>query len=104
VADHACPVAWQKAKQGSSMTHGDADELTDKHFVKSAYQLLKDRFWRKAVVSQANRKQLRWTVHSDLNRVLTAGRLWCAYAAPRVSVDCYRPIAAAGRRAGCAGS
>ena len=63
-----------------------------------------DRFWRKAVVSQANRKQLRWTVHSDLNRLPTAGRLWCAYVALRVFVDCYRPIAAAGRRAGCAGS
>jgi hypothetical protein len=62
------------------------------------------RFWRKAVVSQANRKHLRWTVHSDLNRVPTAGRLWCTYVAPRVSVDCYRPIAAAGRRASCAGS
>ena len=61
-----------------------------------------DRFWRKAVVSQANRKQLRWTVHSDLNRLPTAGRLWCAYVALRVFVD--RPIAAAGRRAGCAGS
>jgi hypothetical protein len=60
--------------------------------------------WRKAVVSQANRKQLRWTVQSDLNRLPTAGRLWCAYVAPSVSVDCYRPIAAAGRRAGCAGS
>ena len=58
--------------------------------------------WRKAVVSQANRKQLRWTVHSDLNRLPTAGRLWCAYVALRVFVD--RPIAAAGRRAGCAGS
>ena len=34
----------------------------------------------------------------------TAGRLWCAYVAPHVSVDCYRPVAAAGRRAGCAGS
>src|SRR6266436_2902860 len=61
-------------------------------------------FWRKAVVSQANRKQLRWTVHSDLNRLITAGRLCCTYVAPRVSVDCSRPIAAAGRRAGCAGS
>jgi hypothetical protein len=60
--------------------------------------------WRKAVVSQANRKQLRWTVHSDLNRLPTAGRLWCAYVALRVFVDCYRPIAPAGRRAGCAGS
>jgi hypothetical protein len=60
--------------------------------------------WRKAVVSQVNRKQLRWTVHLHLNRLPTAGRLWCAYVAPRVSVDCYRPIAAAGRRAGCAGS
>jgi len=40
-----------------------------------------------------------------LNRLPTAGRLWCgAYVAPRVSVDCYRPIATAGRRAGCAGS
>ena len=66
--------------------------------------LFKVRFWRKAVVSQANRKQLRWTVHSDLNRLPTAGRLWCAYVAPRVSVDCYRPIAAVGRRAGCVGS
>jgi hypothetical protein len=47
---------------------------------------------------------VRWTVHSDLNRLPTAGRLWCAYVAPRVSVDCYSPIAAAGRRAGCAGS
>jgi hypothetical protein len=52
----------------------------------------------------ANRMQLRWTVHSDLNRLPTAGRLWSAYVAPRISVDCYRPIAAAGRRAGCAGS
>jgi len=43
-----------------------------------------DRFWRKAVVSQANRKQLRWTVHSDLNRLTAAGRLCCAYVAPRV--------------------
>jgi hypothetical protein len=60
--------------------------------------------WRKAVISQTNRKQLRWTVRSDLNRVPTTGRLWCAYVAPRVSVDCYRPIAAAGRRAGSAGS
>jgi len=57
-----------------------------------------------AVVSQANRKQLRCTLHPDLNRLSTAGRLWCAYVAPRVSVDCYRPVAAAGRRAGCAGS
>ena len=54
--------------------------------------------------SQANRKQLRCNVHSDLNRLPTAGRLWCAYVAPRVSVDCYRSIAVAGRRAGCAGS
>ncbi len=61
-------------------------------------------WWRKAVVSQANRKQLRWTVHSDLNRVPTVRRIRCAYVAPRVSVDCYCPIAAAGRRAGCAGS
>ena|ERR1039458_3645319 len=53
------------------------------------------RFRRKAVVSKANRKQLRWTVHSDLNRLPTAGRLWCAYVALRVFVDCYRPIAAA---------
>jgi hypothetical protein len=59
---------------------------------------------RKAVVSQANQKQLRWTAHSDLNRLPTAGRLWCPYVAPRVSVDCYRPIAAAGRRAGRVGS
>src|ERR1035438_8334783 len=51
--------------------------------------------WREAAVSQANRKQLRWTVHSDLNRLPTAGRLWCAYVALRVFVDCYRPIAAA---------
>ncbi len=65
---------------------------------------LLQQYRRKAVVSQANRKQLRWTVHCDLNRLPTAGRLWCAYVAPRVSVDCYRPIAAAGRRAGCAGS
>ena len=62
------------------------------------------RSWRKPVASQANRKQLRRIVHSDLNRLPTAGRLWCAYVAPRASVDCYRPIAAAGRRAGCAGS
>jgi len=62
------------------------------------------RYRRKADVSQANRKQLRRTVHSDLNRLPTAGRLWCAHVAPCVSVDCYRPIAAAGRRAGCAGS
>jgi hypothetical protein len=62
------------------------------------------RFWRKAVVSQANRKQLRWTVHSDLNRLTTAGCLCCAYVAPRVSIDCNRPIAAAGHRAGYAGS
>jgi hypothetical protein len=40
----------------------------------------------------------------DLNRLPTAGHLWCAYVAPRVSVDCHRRIAAAGRRAGCAGS
>jgi hypothetical protein len=53
---------------------------------------------------KASRKQLRWTVHSNLNRVSTVGRLWSAYVALRVSVDCYRPIAAAGRRAGCAGS
>jgi len=59
---------------------------------------------RKAVASQANRKHLRWTVHSDLNRLTTAGRLCCAYVAPRVSVNCNRPVAAAGRRAGCAGS
>src|SRR6202023_2363207 len=57
------------------------------------------RSWRKPVASQANRKQLRWIVHSDLNRLPTAGRLWCAYVAPRVSVDCYRPFATAGRRA-----
>ncbi len=44
------------------------------------------------------------TVHPDLNRVPTAGRLWCVYVAPRVSVDCCRPIAAAGRRAGGASS
>src|SRR4030088_2379446 len=60
--------------------------------------------WRKAVVSQANRKQLRWTVHSDLNRLTTAGRLCYAYVAPRVSADCNCPIAAACRRAGVAGS
>ena len=58
----------------------------------------------KAAVSQANRKQVRWTEHSDLNRVPTAGRLWCVYVAPRVSVDRYSPIVAAGRRARCAGS
>ena len=57
-----------------------------------------------ALVSQANRKRLRCTVHPDLNRLSTAGRLWCADVAPRVSIDCYRPVAAAGRRAGCAGS
>jgi hypothetical protein len=57
-----------------------------------------------ALVSQANRKQLGCTVHPDLNRLSTAGRLWCADVAPRVSIDCYRPVAAAGRRAGCAGS
>ena len=57
-----------------------------------------------AVVSQANRKQLRCTVHPDLNRLSTAGRLWCADVAPRVSIDCYRAVAAAGRRVGCAGS
>src|SRR5712672_4770521 len=45
---------------------------------------------------------MRWTVHSDLNRLTTAGRLCSAYVASRVSVDCNRPIAAAGRRAGCA--
>src|SRR6267378_2528843 len=66
--------------------------------------LWNDCSWRKAVVSQANRKQLRWTVHSDLNRLPTAGRLCCAYVAPGVSVDCNRPIAAAGCRAGCTGS
>jgi len=33
-------------------------------------------------------KQLRWTVHSDLNRLTTAGRLCYAYVAPRVSLDC----------------
>src|SRR6266481_2198646 len=63
---------------------------------------LRKRSWRKAAVSQANRKHLRWTVHSDLNRLTTAGRLCSAYVASRVSVDCNRPIAAAGRRAGCA--
>ena len=57
-----------------------------------------------SILRHANRKQLRWTVLSDLNRLPTAGRLWCAYVAPRVSVDCYRPVAAAGRRAGCAGT
>ena len=68
------------------------------------YERATGRFWRKAAVSQANRMQLRWTVHSDLNPLPTAGRLWCAYVALRVLVDCYRPITAAGRRAGCAGS
>jgi hypothetical protein len=29
VADGACPVASLKAKQGSSMTHGDANENDD---------------------------------------------------------------------------
>jgi hypothetical protein len=62
------------------------------------------RFRRKAVVAQANRKQLRCNVHSDLNRLSTTGRLWCADVAPRVSIDCCHPVAAAGRRAGCAGS
>src|SRR3954464_10784270 len=38
--------------------------------------------------------------HSDLNRLSTAGRLCCADVALRVSIDCYRPVAAAGRRAG----
>jgi hypothetical protein len=57
-----------------------------------------------AVVSQANLKQLRCTVHADFNRLSTAGRLWCADVAPRVSIDCYHPVAAAGRRAGGAGS
>jgi len=56
-----------------------------------------------AVVSQANRKQLRRTVHPDLNRLATAGHLWCADVAPRVSIDCYRAIAAAGYRVGGAG-
>src|SRR5450432_2551719 len=60
--------------------------------------------WHKAFVLQANREQLRWTAHSDLNRLPTAGRLWCAYVPPYVSVDCYRPVAAAGRRAGRARS
>jgi hypothetical protein len=53
-----------------------------------------------AVVSQADRKRLGCTVHPDLNRLSTSGRLWCADVAPRVSIDCYRPVAAAGRRAG----
>jgi hypothetical protein len=57
-----------------------------------------------ALVSQANRKRLGCTVHPDLNRLSTVGRLWCADVAPRVSIDCNRPVAAAGRRAGCAGS
>src|SRR5580693_2599205 len=63
-----------------------------------------ERLWRKAVISQANRKQMRWTVYSDLNRLPTTSRLWCAYVAPRISVNCYRPIDTAGRRVGCAGS
>jgi hypothetical protein len=46
----------------------------------------------------------RWTVHSDLNRLPTAGRLWCAHVAHHVSVGCHRPITAASHRAGCAGS
>jgi hypothetical protein len=52
------------------------------------------------VVPQVARKQLRWTAHLDLNRLPTAVRLWWAYVASHVSVDCYRPVAAAGRRAG----
>src|SRR5687767_5448322 len=57
-----------------------------------------------AVVSQANGKPLRYSVHSDFNRLSTAGHLCCADVAPRGSIDCYRAVAAAGRRAGCAGS
>src|SRR5580704_8997414 len=30
-----------------------------------------ERRWRKAVISQANRKQMRWSVYSDLNRLPT---------------------------------
>ena len=41
---------------------------------------------------------------SDLNRLSTGSRLWCGHVAPRISVDRYRPVAAAGRRAGSAGS
>jgi len=43
-------------------------------------------------------------VLSDLNRLPTADRLWWEDVPPRVSIDCHRPFAAAGRRTGRAGS
>jgi hypothetical protein len=46
----------------------------------------------------------RCALHPDFNRLSTAGHLCCADVSPRGSIDCYRVVAAAGRRAGCAGS
>ena len=61
--------------------NGVGFRLMRKHV--KAFQLLNKRSWRKAVVSQAPEAE-RWTKHSNLNRMPTAGHPGCVYVARRV--------------------
>src|ERR1700730_3908696 len=56
----------------------------------------KVRYWRQADISQANRNQLRWSEHPDLNRLTTTRPLCRDDVPPRVPFNCNRPVAAAG--------